>query len=303
MLNFHIDIKFEYGVVDQLSPRIRRVIANNPSAFTFTGTGTYIIGTGNVAVIDPGPLLDDHVDSILNALEPQERVSHILVTHTHLDHSPACTPLQARTKAPIYGCPPPKPETFDGPRLEEDADDAFKPDHIVADGDIISGQDWTLEAVATPGHMANHVCYALREEKTLFTGDHVMGWSTSIIAPPDGNMQDYMDSLARLLTRDDEVYWPTHGPCIPNPKEFVEGYIQHRQTVNTKCWRALPRATRASQPWSRSCMPISTKSCIRRRLCRFSRICKTLSRASAWRVRENRPSTASSRLSSPSCGG
>ena len=229
MLNFHTDIEFEYGVVDRLSPRIRRVIANNPSPFTFTGTGTYIIGNGNVAVIDPGPLLDEHVEAILDALEPDECVSHILVTHTHLDHSPACTPLQAHTNAPIYGCPPPKPETFDGPRLEEDADDAFKPDHIVADGDIINGADWTLEAVATPGHMANHVCYALKEEKTLFTGDHVMGWSTSIIAPPDGNMQNYMASLARLLTRDDELYWPTHGPCIPNPKEFVEGYIRHRQ--------------------------------------------------------------------------
>ena len=229
MLNLHTDIEFEYGVVDRLSPLIRRVIANNPSPFTFTGTGTYIIGNGNVAVIDPGPLLDEHVEAILDALEPDERVSHILVTHTHLDHSPACTPLRARTNAPIYGCPPPKPETFDAPRLEEDADDAFNPDHIVADGDIINGADWTLEAVATPGHMANHFCYALREEKTLFTGDHVMGWSTSIIAPPDGNMQDYMASLSRLLTRDDELYWPTHGPCIPNPKEFVKGYIQHRQ--------------------------------------------------------------------------
>ena len=229
MLSFHTDMDFEYGVADQLSPRIRRVIANNPSAFTFTGTGTYIIGTGDVAVIDPGPLLDPHVDAILNALGPDEHVSHILVTHTHLDHSPACAPLQARTQAPIYGCPPPKPESFDGPRLEEDADDAFKPDHIVHDGDLIRGGDWTLECVATPGHMANHVCYALQEEKTLFTGDHVMGWSTSIIAPPDGNMQDYMNSLDRLLTRDDELYWPTHGPRIPNPKEFVDGYIQHRR--------------------------------------------------------------------------
>ena len=137
MLSFHTDMDFEYGVADQLSPRIRRVIANNPSAFTFTGTGTYIIGTGDVAVIDPGPLLDPHVDAILNALGPDEHVSHILVTHTHLDHSPACAPLQARTQAPIYRCPPPKPETFDGPRLEETAADALKPDHLVQHGALL----------------------------------------------------------------------------------------------------------------------------------------------------------------------
>lgn len=226
---FDTEFDFEYGKPDQLSPLIRRVIANNPSPFTFTGTGTYIIGTGKVAVIDPGPLLDAHVDAILAALGPDESVSHIVVTHTHLDHSPACTPLQARTGAPIYSFSPPDPEAFDGPRLEEDADDDFKPDHIVAHGDRIEGENWTLECVFTPGHMANHMCYALREEKALFTGDHVMGWSTTVIAPPDGNMKDYMASLDLLLARDDVIYWPTHGTCIQDPQNFVRAYIAHRR--------------------------------------------------------------------------
>lgn len=226
---FKTEFDFEYGRCDQLSPLIRRVIANNPSPFTFTGTGTYIIGTGNVAVIDPGPLLDAHVDAILDALGPDEQVSHIVVTHTHLDHSPASKPLQERTKAPIYSFAPPRVDAFDGPRLEEDADDNFAPDHIVAHGDLIKGDNWTLECVFTPGHMANHMCYALVEEKALFTGDHVMGWSTSVIAPPDGNMNDYMQSLDLLLSRDDNIYWPTHGTSIDDPKAFVRAYIEHRR--------------------------------------------------------------------------
>ena len=226
---FKTEFDFEYGRCDQLSPLIRRVIANNSSPFTFTGTGTYIIGTGNVAVIDPGPLLDAHVDAILDALGPDEQVSHIVVTHTHLDHSPASKPLQERTKAPIYSFAPPRVDAFDGPRLEEDADDNFAPDHIVAHGDLIKGDNWTLECVFTPGHMANHMCYALVEEKALFTGDHVMGWSTSVIAPPDGNMNDYMQSLDLLLSRDDDIYWPTHGTSIDDPKAFVRAYIEHRR--------------------------------------------------------------------------
>ena len=163
----------------------------------------------------------------MDALEPDERVSHIWSRIPILTIRLACTPLQARTNAP-FTVPAAKPETFDGPRLEEDADDAFKPDHIVADGDIINGETGRLKP-SPPRPYGKSCLLCFEEEKTLFTGDHVMGWSTSIIAPPDGNMQDYMASLARLLTRDDELYWPTHGPCIPNPKEFVEGYIRHRQ--------------------------------------------------------------------------
>ena len=137
--------------------------------------------------------------------------------------------MQERTKAPIYSFAPPRVDAFDGPRLEEDADDNFAPDHIVAHGDLIKGDNWTLECVFTPGHMANHMCYALVEEKALFTGDHVMGWSTSVIAPPDGNMNDYMQSLDLLLSRDDDIYWPTHGTSIDDPKAFVRAYIEHRR--------------------------------------------------------------------------
>jgi glyoxylase-like metal-dependent hydrolase (beta-lactamase superfamily II) len=226
---FTTEFEFEYGRCDTLSPLIRRVICNNPGPFTFTGTGTYIIGTGNVAVIDPGPLDDAHLDAILAALGPDEAVSHIVVTHTHLDHSPLAMPLKARTGAEIYAHAPGTIESFDGPRLEEGADDNFAPDHIVAHGDLIKGDDWTLECVFTPGHMSGHMCYALTQEKALFSGDHVMGWSTTVIAPPDGDMTDYMNSLDLLLTRDDAVYWPTHGTCIKDPQNFVRAYISHRR--------------------------------------------------------------------------
>ena len=226
---FVTEFDFEYGRADQLSPLIRRVICENPGAFTFTGTGTYIIGTGQVAVIDPGPINETHMDAILAALGPGETISHIIITHTHSDHSPASAPLKAKTGAPIYGMTPLKRAGFDGPQMEEDADDSFRPDHEIAHGDIIKGDNWTLEAVHTPGHMAAHVCYALREEKALFTGDHVMGWSTSVIIPPDGSMADYMASLDLLLSRDDTVYWPTHGTRIENPHDFVRAYIIHRK--------------------------------------------------------------------------
>lgn len=226
---FVTEFDFEYGRCDRLSPRIRRVICNNPGPFTFTGTGTYIIGNGTVAVIDPGPIDDAHMEAILAALEPGETVSHIIITHTHGDHSPASAPLKQKTGAPIYGMSPAKHESLDGPQMEEDADDTFAPDHEVAHGDIITGGDWSLEALHTPGHMAAHICYALREEKALFTGDHVMGWSTSVIIPPDGSMRDYMRSLDLLLARDDEIYWPTHGTSIDKPQEFVRAYITHRR--------------------------------------------------------------------------
>ena len=226
---FVTEFDFEYGRCDRLSPLIRRVICNNPGPFTFTGTGTYIIGTGNVAVIDPGPLNDAHLDAIMAALAPDEQVGHIVITHTHLDHSPLAMPLKARTGAKIYAHAPGQAAAFDGPRLEEGADADFVPDDIVAHGDLIKGDDWTLECVFTPGHMSGHVCYALAEEKALFSGDHVMGWSTTVIAPPDGDMTDYMASLDLLLERDDEIYWPTHGTAITDPQNFVRAYIAHRR--------------------------------------------------------------------------
>lgn len=226
---FVTEFEFDYGRVDRLSPLIRRVICNNPGPFTFTGTGTYIIGTGNVGVIDPGPLDDTHIDAILAALEPGETVSHIIITHTHADHSPASAPLKEKTGATIYGCSVSADTKFDGLKLEEDADAGFSPDREVTHGDLIKGDNWTLEAVFTPGHMSGHMCYALREEKALFTGDHIMGWSTTVIAPPDGDMTDYMQSLDLLLARDDDIYWPTHGTCIENPHAFVRAYIAHRK--------------------------------------------------------------------------
>jgi glyoxylase-like metal-dependent hydrolase (beta-lactamase superfamily II) len=226
------EIEFEYGACDEVSPLIRRVVAHNPSAFTYKGTGTYIIGEGDVAVIDPGPLLNEHVEALLRALEG-ETVSHILITHTHSDHSPAAKPLKALTGARTFAFGPHgsgQKQAPDGDvQVEEDGDMDFVPDVELRHGDIIEGDGWTVECVYTPGHTSNHMCFALREEKALFTGDHVMGWSTSIVSPPDGNMEDYMASLRLLLTRDDEIYWPTHGPAITDPKPFVRSFIEHRE--------------------------------------------------------------------------
>jgi glyoxylase-like metal-dependent hydrolase (beta-lactamase superfamily II) len=223
------ELDFEYGQVDTLAPGIRRVIANNPGPFTFSGTGTYILGTGKVAVIDPGPDDQEHIDAILAALEG-ESISHILVTHTHMDHSPGCKKLQAACDAPTYAYGRHGAGKIEqGINVEEGGDMDFDPDHLVRHGDIIEGGDWSVECVYTPGHTSNHMCFALREQKALFSGDHVMGWSTSIVSPPDGDMSEYMDSLELLLDRDDAIYWPTHGPCIEEPKAHVRAFIQHRQ--------------------------------------------------------------------------
>ena len=253
---FNTDFKPEYGTVDELSPLVRRVVANNPNPFTFTGTGVYIVGRGEVAVIDPGPTLDEHLDAVLGALGPDERVTHILVTHTHTDHTAGVPKLVERTGAPTYGFGPhgPVPETdplekvsfdeyFTAEEIEEfekawkDTPDELKregpdvdflPSVAVGDGDVIEGSNWTIEVVHTPGHTSNHVCFGLREEKLLFTGDHVMGWATSVISPPDGDLFDYLNSLRKLLERDDVRYWPTHGPAIEDPHTYVESYLDHR---------------------------------------------------------------------------
>lgn len=226
---FKRDVTFEYGQADTVSPLIRRIIAHNPGAFTLHGTGTYIVGHGKVAVIDPGPLDDAHVAAILKALEG-ETVTHIVVTHTHRDHSPAAKPLQAATGAPIWGCGPHGSGRGPaGEHVEEGSDRDYRPDVQMQDGDVLRGDGWTLTAVYTPGHTSNHTCFHLAEENVLFTGDHVMGWSTTIVSPPDGDMQKYMASLRRLLDRDDKRYWPTHGPAIENPQDFVRGLIGHRE--------------------------------------------------------------------------
>lgn len=221
------EIEFEYGRVDTLSPLIRRVICNNPGGFTFHGTGTYIVGHGEVAVIDPGPLEEAHIAALEKAVEG-ETVTHILITHTHRDHSPAAAPFKKTTGAPTWGYGPHGGDRG-GPKVEEGGDYDFVPDHAVKDGDAIRGKGWTFEAVHTPGHTSNHLCFALREENVLFSGDHVMGWSTSVISPPDGDMAAYMASLRKLLGRDEATYWPTHGPAITDPKRHVEAFIAHRQ--------------------------------------------------------------------------
>lgn len=222
-------LEFEYGVVEQVSPLIRRVIARNPSAFTFHGTGTYLVGHGRVAVIDPGPALEGHVEALLRALDG-EQVSHILVTHTHLDHSPAARPLQAAKGGVVLGYGRHGVGRIEaGYRVEEGADTAFAPDAELRHGDRVEGDGWSFDCVHTPGHTSNHLCFQLEAEKALFSGDHVMGWSTSVISPPDGDMTDYMASLRLLLERDDAVYWPTHGPPITDPKPFVRAFIGHRE--------------------------------------------------------------------------
>ena len=225
---FRRELDFSYGEVAEVAPGIRRVIAENPSPFTLYGTGTYILGRGEVAVIDPGPADGSHIAKLLEAVEG-ETISHILITHTHMDHSPGCRLLQAHTDAKSYAYGPHGAGKLEqGVPVEEGGDMAFEPDELVRDGDVLSGGDWSVECVYTPGHTSNHVCYQLRGPKALFTGDHVMGWSTSIISPPDGDMEAYIASLERLLERDDAVYWPTHGPCIDDPKPHVRAFIEHR---------------------------------------------------------------------------
>ena len=224
---FRRDFAFEYGKLEHVAPGIRRIVANNPGPFTFRGTGTYVVGEGEVAVIDPGPDLAEHVEALLTGLAG-ERITHILITHTHRDHSPAAAAVKAATGAPTYGFGP-HGGTRGIPGIEEGGDWDFVPDIVTKDGDEIAGAGWRFEAVHTPGHTSNHLCFALPERGVLFSGDHVMGWSTSVIAPPDGDMAAYMASLDKLLQRSDAVYWPTHGPAITEPKEHVRAFIAHRR--------------------------------------------------------------------------
>lgn len=223
---FRKEMTFEYGLAAAVTPRVRRVVANNPSAFTFHGTNSYIVGRGTVAVIDPGPMDDAHVDCLARAVAG-ERVSHIFVTHTHLDHSPAAALLKQAVGGEIVGAlPRALPE---GAATVESIQWDFTPDRILSPGETFEGDGWTLSAVPTPGHMSNHHCFALAEDRVLFSGDHVMGWNTTIVSPPDGNMKEYLDSLGRCIERDDALYLPGHGPPIENPRPFVRAYLNHRR--------------------------------------------------------------------------
>ena len=226
-----------YGVAVQVSPLVRRVIANNPSKYTYHGTGTYIVGRADVAVIDPGPQLDEHRDALAAALEGS-RVRAILVTHCHSDHSPLAAWLREETRAPTIAFGPHGNVEVDddvdgtiddGVKLEETTDTDFEPDVRVADGEVAAeGPGWTMRAVHTPGHTSNHMCYALDEEQSLFTGDHIMGWSTTIVSPPDGNMRDYIDSLRKVMGRADGSLWPTHGAPVTEPRPYLEAFLGHR---------------------------------------------------------------------------
>jgi glyoxylase-like metal-dependent hydrolase (beta-lactamase superfamily II) len=205
------------------------VLAPNPGPFTFTGTCTYIVGSGEVAIIDPGPDNAEHVAALVDATKG-ERVAHIVITHTHRDHAPASRALQEATGAPIVGCRPyaPRHANARASGLDSAHDADYHPTRILSDGDIIEGLRFTLEAVATPGHASNHLGFALWEENALFSGDHVMGWSTSIVAPPDGSMTEYMASLERLRTRAETIYWPGHGGPVREPQRYVRALIHHR---------------------------------------------------------------------------
>jgi glyoxylase-like metal-dependent hydrolase (beta-lactamase superfamily II) len=227
------------GVLMSLSPLVARVLAPNPSPFTYTGTQTYVVGTDAIAIIDPGPDDPDHLSALTAAIAGRPVVA-ILCTHTHRDHSPAARPLSERTGAPIIGCAPLTLDD-DGPRADAAFDADYRPDRVLADGEQVSGPGWTLEAVATPGHTSNHLCFALLEETILFTGDHVMGWSTSVISPPDGDMSAYMRSMQRLLGRDDRIYYPAHGEPIENPQRLVRGMMGHRKQREGQILRFLER--------------------------------------------------------------
>jgi len=243
------------GLVEQCEPLVRRVLAPNPSPYTFTGTQTYIVGAGDeVAVIDPGPSDvgaggepspfkgadtngKGHVEAILAAVG-SARITAILCTHTHRDHSPAAAPLKKLTGAPIIGCAP-LALVDSGPRADSAFDHGYAPDRVLADGERIAGPDWTIEAVATPGHTSNHLCYSVTESGALFTGDHVMAWSTSVVSPPDGDMAAYMASLQKLYDRDDRTLYPAHGPAVTKPRQLVRGMLGHRRQREAQILRLL----------------------------------------------------------------
>jgi glyoxylase-like metal-dependent hydrolase (beta-lactamase superfamily II) len=218
--------------ISTLSQRMRRVLAPNASAYTSTGTCTYIVGKGHVAVIDPGPENEQHLAQILDVIA-HDTLTHILVTHTHKDHSSGALALQKATGALIMGCAPHHASRplWSGEinRLEASGDLDYRPNTTLKTGDVIEGKDWTLEALETPGHTANHLCFALKEEKVLFSGDHVMGWSTSMIAPPDGDMRAYMNSLSLLQNRSETRYWPGHGGVVEQPERYVRAVLTHRR--------------------------------------------------------------------------
>ncbi|MGA8992180.1 MAG: MBL fold metallo-hydrolase [Rhodoplanes sp.] len=219
------------GQVEEVAPGVRRLLCDNPSPFTFKGTVSYIVGRGEVAIIDPGPDDPRHIAALLDAVR-NESVTHVFVTHTHVDHSPGAACVKEATGAITLAEGPHRAarplHIGEAKRLEASADSDFRPDHALADGEIVAGKGFAIEAVATPGHTANHMAFALRGTDLLFSGDHVMAWNTSIIAPPDGAMSDYMNSLDKLLRRRERVFLPGHGGLVREAPSFVRQYIAHR---------------------------------------------------------------------------
>jgi len=235
------------GQVEQLSPLVRRILCDNPGPFTFKGTVTYVVGSGRVAIIDPGPDDPRHVAAVLDAVKG-ETVEAILVTHTHRDHSPATPAIKAATGAPVYAEGPHRAarplNLGETNALDASGDKDFVPDIVLKDGDVVSGTGWTIESVFTPGHTANHMAFALREEETLFSGDHVMAWSTSIVAPPDGSMGDYMASLDKLRARGETLFWPGHGGPVREPAKFMRALSHHRKLREAAIMKRLASGDR-----------------------------------------------------------
>lgn len=229
-----------YDVVEQLEPGIARLLAHNPSAFTFTGTQSYLVGTSEVAIIDPGPDDTSHVDSLVEGIAGRP-VAAIVCTHTHRDHSPASASLARRTGAPIIGCAPLALQSL-GPRADASFDRSYSADRILDDGESISIDGNPLTAIATPGHTSNHLCFAWGD--VLFTGDHVMGWSTTVVIPPDGDMAAYLESLEKLRLRDDRIYYPAHGPAVTKPQRYVRSLIGHRMQREKQILRLVSEHSR-----------------------------------------------------------
>lgn len=231
-LDFDIAFDPAYGEAVPVAPNVARLTVPNPSAFTFHGTNSYIVGTDTLAVIDPGPINDEHLRALRTAIRGRP-VSHIFVSHTHVDHSPLAAVLAAETGAKVLAEGPHRParplRIGEINPLDASSDDDFVPDIAMKDGDLVEGDGWALRAVFTPGHTANHLAFALEGTEILFSADHVMAWSTSIVAPPDGAMADYMASLDKLLVREDRLYLPGHGGPVTQPTAFVRGLKVHRK--------------------------------------------------------------------------
>ena len=229
------------GELLQISPRVRRMLAGNPGPMTFTGTCTYVVGSGEVAIIDPGPDLSEHIGALLDALR-HETVNYILVTHTHRDHSAAAAALKAVTGAKIVGCAAyTTPQSGDEGAFDAAHDLTYVPDAVMYDADVVAGRDFSLRAVATPGHTGNHLAFALAEDEALFSGDHVMAWATSVVIPPDGVMADYMASLEKLRGRAETLYWPGHGNAVREPQLYLDALIRHRRKREAAILAALAR--------------------------------------------------------------